>query len=268
MASAQTQRQPSPPKRGEPINIMELVRYFEAESINLLQQGRVATNLLWQPRPQACALNLMPPPERVLAGDELPQAVEMGVAVVGRLAKVGGRPQLTPTASGFFLTESGALATCWHVVNWDKIIGLTVMTRDGRVCPVRQVLAVSTNYDLAILQVEGTGFTPLPVAPNVRQGAPVWVLGHPFPWYYMLTSGIASSYYTLANGRTEVTILDITADFANGSSGAPVLNEYGAVVGVAKFRQTIGLPDSPQMATKGCLPSSVILNMTNLQPSP
>jgi hypothetical protein len=67
------------------------------------------------------------------------------------------------------------------VVNWDKIIGLTVMTRDGRVCTVRQVLAVSTNYDLAILQVEGTGFTPLPVAPNVRQGAPVWVLGHPFP---------------------------------------------------------------------------------------
>jgi hypothetical protein len=36
----------------------------------------------------------------------------MGVAVVGRLAKVGGRPQLTPTASSFFLTESGTLATC------------------------------------------------------------------------------------------------------------------------------------------------------------
>jgi hypothetical protein len=54
------------------------------------------------------------------------------------------------------------------VVNWDKLLGLTVMTRDGRVCPVRQVLAVSTNYDLAIVQVEGTGFTPLPVAPYVR----------------------------------------------------------------------------------------------------
>jgi S1-C subfamily serine protease len=129
-------------------------------------------------------------------------------------------------------------------------------------------VAVSTNYDLAILQVEGIGITPLPVARSVRQGAPVWVLGHPFPWYYMLTSGIASGYYTLANGRTEVTILDITADFANGSSGAPVLNEYGAVVGVAKFLQTAGLPNSPQMATKGCSPSSVILNVTSLQPTP
>ena len=73
-----------------------------------------------------------------------------------------------------------------------------------------------------------------------------------------------NGYYTLANGRTEVTILDITADFTNGSSGSPVLNEYGAVVGVAKLRQTAGLPNSPQMATKGCLPSSVILNMTRL----
>jgi hypothetical protein len=191
-AAAQAQAEPTPPKRGESINIMELVRYFEAQSLDLLRQGRVATNLLQQPRPPTCSLTLAPLPLRALAGDELPDAVEMGVAVIGRIAKVGGRPQLTPTASGFFLTESGALATCWHVVNWDKLIGLTIMTRDGRVCPVRQVLGVSTNYDLAILQVEGTGFAPLPVAPNVRQGAPVWVLGHPFPWYYMLTSGIAS----------------------------------------------------------------------------
>ena len=240
---------------------MELVRYLDSESINLLAHGRVATNLLKQPRPQVCSLTLPPPRTQALRGDELTGAVEMGVAVVGRIAKVAGRPQLTPTASGFFLTESGALVTCWHVINWDKLIGLTVMTRDGRVCPVREVLAVDTKNDLAILQVEGTGFTPLPLAPEVRQGAPVWVLGHPFPWYYMLTSGIASGLYTLANDKTKVTILNITADFANGSSGAPVLNECGAVVGVAKFRQTLGLPGTPQMPIKGCLPSSVLLNM-------
>ena len=75
------------------------------------------------------------------------------------------------------------------------------------------------------------------------------------------------SWYA-AKQVSEVTILDITADFANGSSGAPVFSEYGAVVGVAKFRQTVGLPRTPQMATKGCLPSSVILNMTKLRPTP
>jgi serine protease Do len=253
--------QPRPPNRGEPVNIMEVARYLEVESLKLLAQGRVATNLLQQPRPATCSLKLAQPPTRTLASDELAGAVEMGVAVVGRLAKVSGRPQLTPTASGFFLTESGALATCWHVVNWNKLIGLTVMTRDGRVCPVQRVLAVSTNYDLAILQVEGTGFTPLPVAANVRQGAPVWVLGHPFPWFYMLTAGVASGYYTLGSAKTDITLLDITADFANGSSGAPVFNESGAVVGIAATRQTLGIPGTPQMAVKGCLPSSAILNL-------
>lgn len=260
-APAQIPVKPNPPKRGEPIDVVEFTRYFDTESANLLQYGRVATNLLRQPRPPACSLRLPAPLIRTLAGDELPEAVEMGVAVVGRIAKVAGRPQLTPTASGFFLTESGALVTCWHVVNWDKLIGITVMTRDGRVCPVREVLAVNTNCDLAILQVEGAGFTHLPLARTARQGAPVWVLSHPFPWYYMLTSGIASGYYTVAKEPAEVTILDITADFANGSSGAPVLNEHGAVVGVAQFRQTIGLPGTPQMPVRGCLPSSVLLNM-------
>ncbi len=247
---------------------MGLAGYFETESLKLLQQGRVATNLPTQPRPQTCSLKLAPASHGPLTCDQLPGAVEMGVAVVGRIAKVTGKPQMTPTASGFFLTDSGALVTCWHVVNWAPLIGVTVMTRDGRVCPVRQILAVNTNYDLAILQVEGSGFTPLPLAPDPHQGAPVSVLGHPFPWYYMLTTGIVAGYYTLEDPKQNLTIFDITADFANGSSGAPVFNECGAVVGVAKFRTVVGVPGSPQLSAKGCLPSSLLLSMINPQPTP
>jgi len=75
--------------------------------------------------------------------------------------------------------------TCWHVVNLKSLAGLTAMTRDGRVCPVSGVLAVDTNNDLAILQVEGQGFVPLPIAATACQGEPVWVLSHPAPWFYM-----------------------------------------------------------------------------------
>lgn len=267
-APAQVQAKPVPPRRGEPINVIEFVRYFDSESMTLLQQGRVATNLLGQPRPQTCSLNLAPQRLSPLGRDELPQATEMGVAVVGRIAKVGGKPSLTPTATGFFLTDSGALATCRHVLDQEQLIGLTVMTRDGRVCPVRQVLAMLTNCDLAILQVEGTGFTPLPLAPNARQGAPIWVLGHPFPDYYMLTTGIVSGCYTLENQKSKVTMFCITADTAGGSSGSPVFNESGGVVGVATFRQTIGTPGSPQIPVSCCLPSSALSSMINPQTSP
>ena len=81
----------------------------------------------------------------------------------------------------------------------------------------------------------------------------------------MLTAGIASGYYVL-NGKTQLTMLAITADFANGSSGAPVFNECGAVVGVAAMRQVIGIPGTPQMPIRGCVPSSALLYMIQHQP--
>ena len=252
---------PIPPKPGTPINPLDLICYFEVQSSNLLRQARLNTNLLQEPRPATCKLKLALSPTRVLAPDDIADAVEMSVAVVGGMAKLRGAPRLTPTASGFFLTESGALVTCWHVINSDKLIGLTVLTRDGRVCPISKVLAVNPNSDLAILQVEGTGFTPLPVATSARKGSSVWVLGHPFPWYYMLTSGIVSGYYSRTQGQNEVLFLYITADFAAGSSGAPVLNPSGAVVGVAHFRQDVGIRGTPRMLIKGCIPSSALLSM-------
>jgi serine protease Do len=252
---------PIPPKVGEPINPPNLVCYFEMQSSNLLQQARLNTNLLRKPLPATCSLKLAPAPARVLAPGEMAAAVEKGVAVVGGMAMVRRTPRLVPTASGFFLTTSGALVTCWHVINSDKLIGLTVLTRDGRVCPVSKVLAVNTNSDLAILQVEGEDFTPLPVVPTAERGSPVWVLGNPFPWYWMLTSGIVSGYYNVVEGGNEVSYLCITADFAAGSSGGPVLNQHGAVVGVAQFRQDIGIPGTPLMLIHGCIPSSVLLSM-------
>jgi hypothetical protein len=119
---------PIPPKTGTPINPPDLVCYFEMQSSNLLRQAKLNTNLLREPRPATCDLKLAPPPTRVLAPDEIDSAVEMSVAVIGGMARIQGAPRLTPTASGFFLTESGALVTCWHVIKSDKLIGLTVLT--------------------------------------------------------------------------------------------------------------------------------------------
>lgn len=212
---------------------------------------------------QTCALKLASIPIRVSTGTELAGTLETSVAVIGRLVKTGKAPHLNDTATGFFLTESGALVTCWHVVNWKPLVGLTVMTRDGRVCPVSGVLAVDTNKDLVILQVEGRGFTALPIAATAaRQGEPVWVLSHPAPWYYSFTAGIVSGYYTVPTTSADFSLMDITADFAIGSSGAPVCDEHGAVVGIARYTQTLSSPDgTKQMVLKGCVPSSVLLKM-------
>ena len=257
---------PIAPQRGQPIDVLGLTCYLESESTNLLRQGKISSPLPPKTALQTCNLNLVPRPTQVLTPAELGEAVEMGVAVIGQIAGPSNAAHLSNMGTGFFLTESGALATCLHVITESKGLGFTALTRDGRVCPVRGVLAVDVTNDIVILQVEGQGFTPLPVAPSVRQGEPLWVLSHPEGRYYTLTDGIASGYFTYASALGQFTVLNITADFARGSSGAPVLNEQGAVVGIAKFTQAIyGASEGPdhyaQMATKSCTPSSFLLNL-------
>ena len=237
--------------------------YFQTATSNLVRQGGLETNLLRRLPAKTCDLHLVSPPEEVPAAEEIIDKLEMAVAVVGRVVKPGREAYLNDTATGFFISESGAFVTCWHVAGWDKIFGLAVMTRDGAVFPVREVLAVNTNSDLAILQVAGRGFTPLPIAPFARLGSPVWVLGHPLPWYYMLTTGIVSGYYISHAFEHDWTIMDITADFGMGSSGSPVVNEYGAVVGVASFKQNVGEAGPTQITVKSCAPSSALLGMIN-----
>jgi S1-C subfamily serine protease len=191
----------------------------------------------------------------------------MGVAIVGRLFTTNGLLAFGGTSTGFFITESGALATCRHVLELaDR--GLFVMTRDGRTFPVCQVLAGDPTNDVVILKVEGRGFTTLPIASNAPQGAAVWVLSHPERRLYTLTSGIVSGYIKWhgLRGDSLATWMTTTADLAEGSSGAPALDTSGAVIGVAcrsegYFADFAESGRGTTMVLRLCVPSSALLDL-------
>jgi S1-C subfamily serine protease len=64
------------------------------------------------------------------------------------------------------------------------------------------------------------------------------------------TPGIVSGRYrTKLMGETLVNVLRITADYAEGSSGGPILNEHGAVVGIVCQTVAIGDEDSGSQMT-------------------
>jgi S1-C subfamily serine protease len=79
--------------------------------------------------------------------------------------------------------------------------------------------------------------------------------------FFAFTQGIVSGRYrTRLMGETPINVLTITADYAQGSSGGPILNEHGAVVGMVC--QTLAISDDDgesQMTWKFARPVSSIL---------
>jgi S1-C subfamily serine protease len=132
-------------------------------------------------------------------------------------------------ASGFVVAPE-IVATNFHVIEGAsgghaKLIGQEA-TR-----PITGPVAVDAAHDLALLSVTGIKAPPLSLStsgePNV--GDPVYAVGNPEGLEGTFSQGIISGVR-----KTEGTaLLQITAAISPGSSGGPVLDERGGVVGVA-----------------------------------
>jgi S1-C subfamily serine protease len=70
------------------------------------------------------------------------------------------------------------------------------------------------------------------------------VLGHPGDCYYTFTQGHVTRYsaYKEDDG-SRTRWMSITADYAYGSSGSPVVDRYGNVVAMAALTENIDYPD-------------------------
>ena len=216
-----------------------------------------------------CDIQLAPVGKQRLTAAETVTRARKGVLVVSGLYKCKRCPNWhSGAASGFMLTTDGVFCTSYHVVdNPDNDI-LVIMTGDGRMAPVVEVLAADKTADIAILRAKGKGFTALPVSTEAPLGGKVRVLSHPDRHFYVLSEGIISRKYldTPRNGGRRQ-MFSITADFAKGSSGAPVLNEYGAVIGSVNNTQSTyysvknGVKDNLQMVFKNTVSMQHLLNL-------
>jgi S1-C subfamily serine protease len=169
------------------------------------------------------------------------------------------------------LTADGVCVTCYHVVNVPESPTLIAMTGDGRFVAVKEVLAANRHTDVALLRLDGTNFTALPLDFEAPVGSRVRVLSHPDDHFFTLTEGMVSRYVSLPPERAAggVTFMAVTADFGAGSSGAPVFNERGGVVGVVNNTQSLYHDPKKskdlQMVFKHCLPSQYIRQLVRGQ---
>lgn len=152
-------------------------------------------------------------------------------------------------ATAWVAAADGVLVTNWHVFeDLDESEVFGVVDCKGNVYPVIDFLGGDKVADVAIVRIKAKGLKPLPLADTYAEiGSWVGVLGHPGDNYFVFTQGTVTRYSTNKNdnGKQE-RWMGLTAEFAGGSSGSPVLNNHGAVVGMAAMTITIdGGPNGP-----------------------
>jgi S1-C subfamily serine protease len=167
-----------------------------------------------------------------------------------RELKNGGLSPLRARGTGFVATDDGRIATMLHVV--DDLQALSVRTAEGKTYPAR-VVASDDATDLAVLKIssfEKSGLRPLELgwSNNLQPGAQLSTFSFPQGWNKMYYSpGRFESAGSLKDMQPQYRemlgaaengwqrVLGITAHAEKGSSGAPVLNEFGRVVGITDF---------------------------------
>jgi len=155
---------------------------------------------------------------------------ENGPSVVVIVA-IDREGQSMSQGSGFVVREDGAVATNYHVISRATDIKIKI---GQKILDIEGVLYVDLDNDLALLKLRGNGFPAVRMgdANALQVGQKVYVIGSPQGLENTISEGILSGIRDLGSGRK---ILQMTAAISPGSSGGPVFNEKGEVIGVATF---------------------------------
>jgi hypothetical protein len=250
-----------------------LKRLLIRQGVSLIERGRAVESaaLVKQLDTTSCELDLPRSGPSISDSAELFRVAKDSVVVVGGLYKCNKCTNWhVNIASGFVLSSHGAIVTNYHVVDSATERTMVVMTADSQVYPVQRVLAASRADDLAILQVDAQGLQPLPLADSTAPapvGSAVSVISHPDGRFFCYTAGVVSRYMKIQAAGGQADAVAITAEYARGSSGAPVLNSQGQVVAVVSSTESIYYSQDGaqqrnlQMVFRTCVPTASLRKM-------
>jgi tetratricopeptide (TPR) repeat protein len=142
----------------------------------------------------------------------------------------GGGEIALGQGSGFFI-GANQLISNRHV--FEGAYRADVKAANGETYSVKGILAEARDSDLILLQVDIPlgAIQPLSVITALPQeGERIIVVGSPLGLEQSLSDGLVSAIRESSNGSY---IFQITAPLSEGSSGSPVMNLNGEVIGVA-----------------------------------
>ena len=133
--------------------------------------------------------------------------------------------------SGFFVTAN-LIATNYHVIA-GAASGTAKLVGKSTTYKIEGFTATNKYNDLVLLKVSASDIKPLPLGNSdaIKIGETVYVAGNPKGLEGTFSDGIISSRH----GGHAKGHLQMTAPISPGSSGGPVLNRVGKVIGVSSM---------------------------------
>jgi len=232
----------------EPINDATLLKEFEQKASAYYKEfgGLDADTYKKQLSSKKCDVTINAESSTPVNGFSFYKQFKKGVLMIGKMYKCGHCPEdHISTASAFIISEDGICATNYHVFkSYDPskpndYITFFVMDAEKNMYPVIEVLAASKHDDLAIFKIDTKGkrMPALSIGQEQGVGEPINLISHPDHRFYTYTQGHIDRKY-IKPGSTKIR-QSISAEFAKGSSGAPIMDNCGNVVGIVAGTQNI-----------------------------
>ncbi len=188
-------------------------------------------------------------------------AAQTKPAIVGIVVEHTER-RLNKWGSGFFFREDGYIMTNDHIVHGGK--RFQIKTLDGSTLDAKLV-GTDIITDVAVLKVDSENKFPiLPLADSgkVRVGQFAIAIGNPFQLDYTVTTGVVSGKSRNVFGGMPIiryqNFIQTDAWINTGSSGGPLLNIYGEVIGInALIRKVENTPGPVRAGAGFAIPSNL-----------
>jgi len=152
------------------------------------------------------------------------------------ITQVDAAGKITSLASGFIVSPAGVIVTNHHVIDPDQgAVHIRVKVPRGDVFTDVRVIYAEQRRDFAVISIKATGLPSLPVADSdkVEVGDRVIAIGNPKGLELTLTDGIVES--VRLDPQNGYRFIQHQAPISPGSSGGPLLNMKGEVIGINAF---------------------------------
>lgn len=187
---------------------------------------------------------------KVLSPQEVEEALKVSKTLLGQTIMAEAMASATRAAptpqppkggsgSGVFVSKRGEVLTNEHVIQGCEKIRIQPLGLDAK------VLAKDAKNDLALLRLEGQVTTPVKLrsGKGIRLGDELVAIGYPLRGLLssgpIVTTGIVNA---LSGVNDDTSVFQMSATVQPGSSGGPIVDMTGSLVGLVKARL---LPNTP-----------------------